>query len=385
MTELILQMEQIEEYLYFLRPCFTKRGFRHGISYINGLIFSFKKTIKQITKNDLNYKHHSGIQRLLNSLRLNLKLLNDKYLVKLKYLFKGEITLIFDDSLVERDGKKIELAQTHFDHCSGSYIRGHQFFTAMLCAENIILPLFPKVFSVQSDSKIAMAKSLIKNVSNKIKLTNILFDSWYSDKKLIQIAKRCSKRVICGIKANRNISIEPKKQQKIRLFVDKSEIKNYYIDEKKYTTQVLSAKMKGIAIGTILISRQYFEDKDCWSNPFFLFSSEKNQTVSSIMRIYQLRWNIEVFHRDAKQNLGFHPYVRKRAAIVSHAIFCTLSYTILKLYMYYQNLDMTIGECISYIRESNFNNFVKEIVEIEDKKERITRFEEVFINKTAQV
>jgi hypothetical protein len=53
--------------------------------------------------------------------------------------------------------------------------------------------------------------------------------------------------------------------------------------------------------------------------------------------------------------------------------------------MFHKGLAMTIGECISYIQHSEMNNFIKEIVEIEDKNERLATFQEVFIRKRAKV
>jgi len=385
MTERLLQEERILKHLYFLRPVFTKRGFRHGLAYINGLIFSFKKSVKKITTNDRSYSHHSGIQRLLNSLKFDFEKLQQKYFSKIRWLFKGEISLIFDDSLVEREGTHVELTQSHKDHVSNGYIAGHQFFTAILVAENVVLPLFPKVFHKDSESKIEMAKNLVRSIGDKFNITNVMFDSWYSDRKLMKLSKKYAKRVICGLKANRNISVEPKIQKKIRLFVDKSKAKSYYIDECQYDVQELLAKVKSISQGKVLLSRQYFPEKMSWSNSFFLFSSDASLSVVQIMRLYQKRWKIEEFHRDIKQNLGFKPYIRKSEAIVRHAIFSTLAYAVLKMYMLYEKLDLTIGECITYLRESNYANFIKEIVEIEDKNERLAVFQEVFINKTAQV
>jgi hypothetical protein len=209
MTELILQDEQILEHLYFLRPAFTQQGFRHGLAYINGLIFSYKKTIKKITTNDANYSLHSGIQRLLNSLKVDVENLQQKYFSKIKWLLKGEISLIFDDFLVEREGKHVELTQNHKDHVSNGYVTGHQFFTAMLVAENVALPLFPQVFHKNSQSKIEMAKELVKFVGSKFTVANVMFDSWYSDKKLIRVSS----------------------------FFDEEAEKSFYIDESQYEIQ----------------------------------------------------------------------------------------------------------------------------------------------------
>lgn len=382
MTETLLQEERIIEHLNFLRPVFTKRGFRHGLAYINGLIFAFKKSTKNITSKDPNYKHHSGIQRLLTSLRMDLEKLQKKYFVKIKYLFKGEISLIFDDSLLERNGKKVERTQNHHDHTSGGYLKGHQFFTAMLCADNIVLPLFPQLYHKKSSSKMDMAEELIEDISKKFSLTNILFDSWYSKKQIIRISRFKSRRVICGLKSDRKFSSTPKEWSKIREFVDDSQSKHILIDEKEYHIQSMVGRIKA-SKGKVLISRQVFTDSI--SKHFYIFSSDKSLTEVEILRLYHIRWNIEVFHRDVKQNLGFHPFVRKEKAIVRHSIFVTLAYAVLKIFMLFNNFDMTIGECISYLRESNYSNFIKEIVEIEDRSERLQAFQEVIINKSAQV
>ncbi len=47
------------------------------------------------------------------------------------------------------------------------------------------------------------------------------------------------------------------------------------------------------------------------------------------------------------------------------------------------NLSMSIGECITYLRENTMNLFIKEIVEIEEKNERMEVFDMLFIRKTA--
>jgi len=48
-------------------------------------------------------------------------------------------------------------------------------------------------------------------------------------------------------------------------------------------------------------------------------------------------------------------------------------------------MDMTIGQCTVHIQGKDLDNFIQEIVEIEDKEERINLFEEMFIRETAEV
>lgn len=382
MTELLLELKNINDYLNFFRKCMTKNGNRHAIAYVNGLIFSFKKSIKKITRNHQEYTHHSKIQRLLNTLSVDFERLEALYLQKIRFFLKGKISLVFDDTNQERNGKKIDYAQNHHDHTSGGFIRGHQFFTAMLCTENVCFPLFPRLYHKGSMSKIDMAKEVIMQTSKKFQLENIMFDSWYSEKKLIKLASFKAKKVICGLKSGRLFSSKPLVWNDNRKIISDEKAKEFHIDENKYFIQSEVGRIKG-SKGKLLISRQFTEEK--MSKHFFIFCSCKKMSEVEIIRAYHIRWSIEVYHRDMKQHLGFHPFVRKQTAIVRHAIFTTLAYAALKMHMLYHNINQTIGECITTLRESNFSNFIKEIVEIENKSERLKAYQEVFINKIAQV
>ena len=46
--------------------------------------------------------------------------------------------------------------------------------------------------------------------------------------------------------------------------------------------------------------------------------------------------------------------------------------------MYRKGIQMTIGECCEYLRDESSASLVKEIVEIDDKQERLKVFEEVY-------
>ena len=46
---------------------------------------------------------------------------------------------------------------------------------------------------------------------------------------------------------------------------------------------------------------------------------------------------------------------------------------------------MTIGECIAHIQNSEMDDFVREIVDIDDKETRMNLFENSFIRETAEV
>ena len=393
MKQILPKLKEINKLLSFAKRAFTKGGFRHFTQYINGLIALNKKTGKKISEASVEGAHQSLINRILNESKFEQELLDKRYLNKIKYLTKGQyIILVFDDSLVERNGKCVEETQRHKDHTENKFIIGHQFFTSMIYTVLLTLPLFPKLYSKNTESKIEMADALIDRlyVDEKIALNAVMMDSWYSDKKIIKKCMTKGIKVICGIKTNRKISF--RRDEWIYLSGFSKSLKNdnfgnYFIDDKKYMVASFRVKLNGIPKVKMLVSKEYCDKKKKWSSNFHLISTSINDTPVKIIRLYSLRWCIETFHRDIKQNLGFDKaFLRKKEGIVRHAIFVCIAYIILKLFMFYRGMnDMTIGECITYVQNKEMDGFILEIIEIEDILERKAYFQEVFIRETAKV
>jgi hypothetical protein len=390
MKQILPKLEEINKHLTFAKKAFTKNGFRHVVHYINGLITLNKKTVKKISQASIEENHHSAISRILTEAKFEQELLEKRYLKKIAYFAKGqEISLIFDDTLAEHDGHCIEETQSHYDHSSNDFIRGHQFFTSMIHTAIFQLPLFPQLYSKNTDSKIEMARDLVDYVLQFMPLHSVVFDSWYSDKKLIKKCMTQKVKVVCAIKANRTFSMEKGKWKLLSDFLktlSTRKMENFFIDEKKYKILSLVAKLNGIPHVRIIISKEWNEKDKKWGDFFYLISTNVQDTPVEIIRHYKIRWSIETYHFDIKQNLGFaKAFFRKKEGIVRHAIFSTIAYAILKLFMFCRGLVMTIGECCGYIQDNGMDDFVLEIVGIEDKSERMEYFEKVFIRKTAKV
>ena len=358
--------------------------------YINGLVTLNKKTIKQISKASIEENHHSAIERILTGARFKQEALEERYLKKIKYLTKGqELSLLFDDTLVERNGKKVEETQRHKDHSADNFITGHQFFTSIIFTATLQLPLLPKLYSKNTESKIEMASDLIDFVIERMNLNNVIMDSWYFDKKIIKKCITKKVRVVCGIKTNRNISLERGEWQSLSKFskaIPEKELQFYFIDDIRYKISHYNVKLNGIPFVKMLVSYEWNEKKKKHNKVFHLISTNPDDSEVEIIRRYNTRWFIETYHRDMKQNLGFAKlFLRKKEGIVCHAIFVSITYAILKIFMFLRGLTMTKGVCCAYIQDREMEDFIREIVEVEDKEERINLFEEVFINKSAKV
>jgi SRSO17 transposase len=377
------KIKGVKNILNFAKKIFTKGSFRAVNNYVSGLIALGKKTVKKISQ--AAKINQSALNYTLTEAKFEQEELEKRYYKKINFMFKNyEIYLLIDDTLVERDGKKIEQAQKHFDHNEEKYINGHQFFTAILWTPFLQLPIFPKLYSKETDSKIEMAKELIDKLDNNgIKLHTVLFDSWYSDKDLINKCKSINARVICTIKSNRNIFIgksnKPRKISHINSRLISQKMHKYTVDNKDYLVWERHVRLPKIHRLKFIISHEMKDEKI--RGKAQLISTNPSDTSEEIIRTYKIRWCIETYHRDIKQNLGFaSAFFRRENGIVRHAIFVAIAYATLNLFMYRKGIQMTIGECCEYLRDKSSTSLVKEIVEIENKPERLERFGEVFIS-----
>jgi len=312
--------------------------------------------------------------------------LTNRYLEKIRYMFKNiSDYLIIDDTLVERNGDTVQEAQYHYDHNTGKQIKGHQFFTALLWTPIIQLPIFPELYSKETNSKIEMAQSLVDRLElAKIKINTVLFDSWYAEQEIIRKCIKTKARVVCSIKTNRKLKIGNKGKWRSLSFISErirsQKLNKSIIDNKTYETYSSVVTLNHLPSVKLVISEQINKDDEL-TGKVHLISTNINDSVEEIIRTYKHRWKIETYHRDIKQNLGFATvFFARREGIVRHSILASITYAVLSLFMFRKGISMTLGECCEYLKEKATASLVKEIVEIENKPERLEKFEEVFIS-----
>ncbi|MBM3233074.1 transposase [Candidatus Pacearchaeota archaeon] len=419
-------IKEVKSILAFARKAFTKGSFRCIVQYVNGLISLADKTVKKISEASSEIRHQSELNYAITEAKCEQEMLTKRYLEKARYLFKNTpVYLIIDDTLVERNGDTVQEAQYHHDHNSGKQIKGHQFFTALLWTPLLQLPIFPELYSKNTDSKIEMAQSLIDRLSSlKIKIHTILFDSWYSDHELIKKCLKMKTRVVCSIMTNRKIKLHKKRRWQSLSFISErihsQKLNETVVKGNTYQTWSSIVILNNLPSVKMIISEQTNKDDELVGKAH-LISTNIDNDAAEIISAYKLRWKIETYHRDIKQNLGFATvFFARREGIVRHSILATMAYAVLSLFMsrnltktpafklelflehpkheclqqttffrvwwhivllmYRSGKSMTIGECCAYLKEKSTISLVREIVVIENKPDRLERFEEVFIS-----
>jgi len=312
--------------------------FNHVKSYVGGLIALNKKTIKNISKSSREEKDQSNLNRFLTESEWSEDEVQDRYIKKISHQTRRKPTsLIIDDSIAEKTGKHIEEVQYHKCHSGSGFVFGHQVVTALIMCFGLLLPLFPKLYSKKTQSKIELAKQIIEYASSKIRISQVIMDSWYVCNDIIKLCLKKGLTLIGNIKSNRLIQFEENNWIKLSKYYKSisrkgKKFQTLIINDKTYKVHSKIVKLKKVGEVKLIISRQWLEDKKKWSRPFYIICTDVRKSDICVLREYTKRWSIETFHKDIKQNLGLESYqMRLRKGITRHLILVTLAYAILKL------------------------------------------------------
>ena len=392
MKQILPKLKEVNKYLSFLKNCFTKPQFNHVKNYVGGLIALNKKTIKSISNSSREEKDQSNLNRFLTEAEWSEDEVQDRYVKKISHQTRRKPTsLIIDDSIAEKTGKHIEEVQYHKGHSGNGFVFGHQLVTALIMCYGLLLPLFPKLYSKKTQSKIELAKRIIEYACARIKISQVIMDSWYVCNDIIKLCLEKGVRLIGNIKSNRLIQFEDGGWTKLSKYYKsisrkKKAFETIIVNDLTYKIHSKIVKLKKGGNVKLIISKQWLEDKKKWSRPFYIICTDVSKSDIYVLREYTKRWSIETFHKDIKQNLGLEAYqMRLKKGITRHLILVTLAYAILKLMMFFKKVSWTIGECIKYIQDKEFDELVIEIVNVDDKSERIKMAKEMLLNENAKV
>lgn len=294
----------------------------------------------QIGKKDVIYRllRREDIQwaSLLRNMARN-------FLQKHKGMFstmsQDEMALVVDDTLIQRSGK-VEAAATHWDHNKKQAVRSHQVQGLGLAFSKGFLPLVLQLCTGKKkpiertkgfkDKRSEVAKSyqrafekdkntllagMVKTALRVCKFLPVrvkwlLGDSWYGTRGNIKMA------LDSGLDA---IFLMKKSQLQYRYQDRKMTAKMLYECLKRRMKPIYGNKFRAVKITVkinlgddknphwqevaLMLSRpSYNHTKDGW---VVCLCTDTEASMEKILKVYSLRWSVEVFFKESKQHLGW--------------------------------------------------------------------------------
>ena len=151
---------------------------------------------------------------------------------------------------------------------------------------------------------------------NKVQFRYVLWDTWFSSKENFNFVHYELKKYFIGaLKSSRTValSLEDKVAGKFQ--------KISGLDLQK--GQAITVWIKGMNF-PVLLSKQVFTNKDGSSGELYLVTNDVEMSAQFISTTYETRWDVEVFHKSLKQNVGLEKSPTKNEMTQSNHVFAAM-------------------------------------------------------------
>lgn len=343
--------------------CTKIKGFSVGkiINFLLSLVFTHKNLfrIMESSPESISFAKDT-IYRFLNNPKIDWRELLIKLGADIIHNQLSPLTsekrvraLIFDDSSYQRDrSKKVELLARVKDHVTGRYFKGFRKLTAGWTDGATFIPLaFSLLSSAKSENRLyEQGPDIPKNSPGEYRRQEaiqpgtkvmlelldqilvhvrdfkyILFDSWFSWPNVIKGIKDRQLDVICMLKDMPKISYTygDKSYRLSDLYnvVDKVEGMKTYISS-------VVVGYYGLPVRIVFVRNRSDSKKREW---LALLSTDIEITEEEIIRIYGLRWSIEVYFKMCKSFLRLAKEFQSRSydSMMAHTTLVCVRYMIL--------------------------------------------------------
>ena len=326
---------QIDSLLIDFQQFFNDYQWLHFRSLLLSLIITpYRQTLSGMSK-VLSFGAHRSKHNefLIDCTPLLNKALRFYAMLLLHKLYKpgSPVTCIIDDTSNKKRGKQIEAAFKFFDHITKQYIVGQQLVCMVISYRGFTIPYAIEIYQPKDKKsnkpvrkKTHIAAEMLETFSpEESQKVFVVADTFYACTEIIQICRKRKYVFVSALKTNRVVTIDGKRQS-IDAFIRRTyrkakNKKRITLASGTYEVLCRNGSLKSGGAVKLVCTRNLSH-----STVKVLFATDPALPYETIVAIYQLRWSIEVFFKEAKQHLGLKTNQHRRLEANSSAITLSL-------------------------------------------------------------
>ena len=345
--------------------CFSYQQKHHAKTYVTGLIASSNKTVEGISKRVLQSKSERALNKFLNEYDWDEERLNRERLSALQQRnetrWSQDGVVIIDDSVTHRTGDQLPNAGWFYDHAENDTVWGQNLVFSQYADEKTTYPLGFRLCEKEAESKIDHAKALVDEAHEVgVPADTYLFDSWYCSQELVEHVESHDKDWISVLKSNRHVEYGGE-MIRVDALAERIDTTEREVDGETYNIWTKKLNVSKLGEKKVLISEKVTDEDE--ENPVkYLVTNKIDAPTKQLIRTYSMRWRIETFFRDSKQDLGFEDCeVERDAGANRHWHLLMLAYSCLRLGV----ADSALGTVLSQTTSlcNNLKHSLKEAVQ----------------------
>lgn len=241
--------------------------------------------------------------------------------------------LVIDDSIAHKPHTDAsELIGWHYDHTTGTTVKGLNFLTTLYCTDGVSLPVtFALVekdeeFTDEKTGKVKRRATISKNehyramlcacVKNGLPFRYVLNDVWFAAADNMKLIKaELGKDFVMPLKSNRKVALSEQDrkdghfQAVETLALEHGKAQEVWLEQVPFR---------------LLLVKQVFTNKDGSQGLLYLVTSDTTLDGGRIMGLYQERWQVEVYHKSLKQNASLECSPTRTKRTQSNHLFLSL-------------------------------------------------------------
>jgi hypothetical protein len=241
--------------------------------------------------------------------------------------------LIIDDSIAEKPyTDENDIICWHYDHTTGSNVKGINFLTALYHSQAVSLPVsFTLIAKTERylDAKTGKEKRrspVSKNESyramvaqallNRLRFRYVLNDVWFAAAENMMFVKHTVKRdFVMPIKTNRKVALS---------LADKQQGRYRRVDTLALEGKaVWEVYLEGVDFPLLLV-KQVFTNEDGSTGILYLVTSDLTLSYDGITTTYRKRWHVEPYHKSLKQNASLEKSPTQTVVSQTNHLFAAL-------------------------------------------------------------
>ena len=313
--------QKIEILLGDLQIFFSDHQWLHFQSILLSLMLTpYKATVTGMFKILSFGTHRSKHNEFLNnSSEILSKVLKFYAMLILEKIKKANepVYFIIDDTTNKKRGKHIDAAFSFLEHTAKQFIWGQQLVCAVIKYRDFVIPFAIEVYVSKEKSKQMQLKfqkktNIALNMLEEFEADEkqqvvVLADCYYACTQIMNYCRRKNYSFVSVLKSNRVFSANKRKTTvrkyaKINFRTKKNKI-TIRIKNNNYRTITRKISLKtGGAVKVVFSKHQTHR------TVLAVFTTNAALPAKRILEFYQNRWDIEVFFKMSKQNIGLKAY-----------------------------------------------------------------------------
>jgi SRSO17 transposase len=316
--------------------CFSTRQKHHAKTYVTCLVAASNKTVQGISNHVLPAKSERALNKFLTEYDWDEDQLNRERLAFLQQTndtkWSSDGVVIIDDTFTHKTGEKIPNVGKFYDHTIRGYIWGQNLVYALYADKKTTYPLGFRLYEKDAQRRVELAIELVDElIEIGVRRDTYLFDMSYCSQEFVTHLETYGKEWVSAVKSDARVMYGGERIR-VDALVERIDTVPRTIDGETYHIWTQKREVSRLGEVKLLITKKESNNEDEELSVKYIVSNKIDAPASHRIAYNAMRWRVETFFRDTKQDLGFGDCELRHAAGASrHWHLLMLAYSLLKL------------------------------------------------------